>query len=85
MTSEQLGKYYSYSVFKSLSIIGRCPVNTNIPIKKIITLQMGPRIQNGNSVKNSCNNSYKISAVYRDHFCKQDSVGGVNRNTMYSH
>jgi hypothetical protein len=33
--------YYSYSVFKSLSDLGQCLVNTNIPAETIGALQMG--------------------------------------------
>jgi hypothetical protein len=32
---EQMDGFYSYSVFESLSIIDRCPININIAITKI--------------------------------------------------
>jgi hypothetical protein len=35
LSSERLGGLYSYSTFKSSSIIGRCPVNLGIPAPEI--------------------------------------------------
>lgn len=32
---ERLGGFYSCSVFKSLSVIGLCQANTNVPASKI--------------------------------------------------
>jgi hypothetical protein len=39
-------------LFKSCSIIGRCPVNLNIRARKIGALQMGPKTQNGDFLEN---------------------------------
>jgi hypothetical protein len=38
--------------FKSLSILGQCIMNMNIPGKKIEALQMGPKTQNHDFIKN---------------------------------
>jgi hypothetical protein len=43
LAPERLDKSYLYSVFKSFSVIGQCPVNMNILVPKIESLQMGPR------------------------------------------
>jgi hypothetical protein len=45
LVPEQLDGFYSYSVVKSLSIIGQCPVNMNIPAPKIGTLEKRPKIK----------------------------------------
>jgi hypothetical protein len=42
---EQIDKFYSYSIFKSLSFIGQCPVNMSILAPEIRVLQMGPKLQ----------------------------------------
>jgi hypothetical protein len=38
---EGLGGFRSYSVFKSLCVMGRCPANINILSQKLWTLRMG--------------------------------------------
>jgi hypothetical protein len=40
---ERLNGINSYSVFKSLSVIGQCPVNMNIPASKTWVLQLSPQ------------------------------------------
>jgi hypothetical protein len=40
-TKIQKAGYYSYSVYKSLSILGQCPVNVNIPVPKLRALALG--------------------------------------------
>jgi hypothetical protein len=52
LVPEQIYKFYSYSVFKSLSFIGQCPVNVNILAPEIRALQMGPKIQNCHFLEN---------------------------------
>jgi hypothetical protein len=36
---ERLDGFYSYSVFKTLPVIGRFPINMNIPVTKIGALK----------------------------------------------
>jgi hypothetical protein len=43
LAPEWLDEFYSYLVFKSLSIIDHCPVNVDILAPKIEALQMGPK------------------------------------------
>jgi hypothetical protein len=50
---ERLDGFYSYAVFRRLFILGRCPVNLNIPALKIENLQIGPKIQNGDFLENN--------------------------------
>lgn len=45
LAPEWLDEFYSYSVFKSLSIIDQCPVNMDILTPKIEALQMNPKNQ----------------------------------------
>lgn len=56
LVPEQIDKFYSYSVFKSLSFIGQCPVNMNILAPGIRVLHMGPKIQNCDFLENGSNN-----------------------------
>jgi hypothetical protein len=42
-----VGEFYLYSVLKSLSITGRCPVNMNITTPKIGALHRYLQIQEG--------------------------------------
>jgi hypothetical protein len=42
---------YSRTIFESLSVIGQCPVNMNIPTSEIMTLQKSPQTQNSNFSK----------------------------------
>jgi hypothetical protein len=44
LTAEQLNGFCSYSMFKSLCIIGRCSVYLSIPAPKIWAVRMGPQI-----------------------------------------
>jgi hypothetical protein len=46
-----VGRLHSHSVLKTLSIIGRCPMNMNIPDKKRV-LQKGTQPQNGDILEN---------------------------------
>jgi hypothetical protein len=46
LASERLEGFYSYSLFKSLSIVGRYPMNINILAPKIGVIQVGPETQN---------------------------------------
>jgi hypothetical protein len=45
LARELLDAFYSSLAFKSLSIIGPCPVNTNILIPETENLRMGPEKQ----------------------------------------
>jgi hypothetical protein len=47
-----LNRFYSCSVFESLSIIGQCLVNMSILSLRIEALQMGPKKQNHDFTKN---------------------------------
>jgi hypothetical protein len=51
---ERLDGFYSYSVFKSLSVTDRCPANMDILAPKIGALQMGPQNKTANSSKRLC-------------------------------
>jgi hypothetical protein len=55
LASERLEGFYSYSAFKSLSIIGRFPVNMNIPAPKTGALLLGPQSQNADFLENRTN------------------------------
>jgi hypothetical protein len=57
---EQLDRFYSYLVFKSLSIQGWFMVNLNIPAPKTVTIQRGPKTQNGNILENGYYNFDEI-------------------------
>jgi hypothetical protein len=67
---EQLDGFYKYSVFTSLSGIGRCPVNINISAPKIGALQMGLKTQNGDFLENGSNDIYCISPTCGRHLRK---------------
>jgi hypothetical protein len=56
LVSEWFDRFYSYSVYKILSVLGRCPVIMNIPSPKIGALQMDPKNQNGYFLGNVSNN-----------------------------
>jgi hypothetical protein len=55
-------------VFKSLSIIGQCPLNVNIP--KIVALEMSPQKQNGDFLDNSSYDFDYILVIYGGHLPK---------------
>jgi hypothetical protein len=63
---ELLDGFYSHSVFKSLSVIGWCLVNTNIVAPKTGALLSGPETHYFYYPENSYNNFDYISIVYRD-------------------
>jgi hypothetical protein len=42
LAPERLDKFYSYSVFKNVSIMGWCPENMNISAPKIGALTVAP-------------------------------------------
>lgn len=52
LASERLEGFYSYTAFKSLSIIGRFPVNMNIPAAKTGAVLLGPHPQNAGFLEN---------------------------------
>jgi hypothetical protein len=54
---ERLDGFYSYSPFRSLTIIGRNPVNINILAPKTATIHVSPKNQNGDSPTNGSNDS----------------------------
>jgi hypothetical protein len=45
LAPEWLKVFFSYSVFKSLSLTGQCLVNMDIPAPKTEALQMSPKTQ----------------------------------------
>jgi hypothetical protein len=47
LVPERLDGFYSYFVFQNLSVIGRCPMDTKILAPKIVALQVGRKIRNG--------------------------------------
>jgi hypothetical protein len=51
LAPEWLNTFYFYLVFKSLSILGWCPANLNIPASKTGAFKMGLKIQNGDFLK----------------------------------
>jgi hypothetical protein len=55
LAPERLHGLYSRSAFNNSSLLGRCPVNLNIPAPKIWTLGRGPKIQNGDFFETGCN------------------------------
>jgi hypothetical protein len=72
LLSERLDNFYSYSIFKNLSILGgQCSVNINIPAPKIGAFQMSPKTQNGDFLKNGSNDvDYIFWVIYGDHVLK---------------
>jgi hypothetical protein len=60
--------FYSHSVFKCLSTIGQCLVNMNITAPKIGALQMGPKEQTDNFLKNDSDKSDSFSVICEGHF-----------------
>jgi hypothetical protein len=50
LAPKHLDAFYSYSLFKSLYIIDRCPVTINILSPKIGTIEMGSQKPNGHSL-----------------------------------
>jgi hypothetical protein len=66
LAPELLDGFYSCSVFKSLSILGRCPVNLNIPYPKQAISRWAPA-KNRDFIENRLNDSDSISVVHGDH------------------
>jgi hypothetical protein len=63
LSPEWLEGLYSYSIIRSLCILGRCPVNLDAPILKIGRLQIGPKTQNSGFLKNNSNYFDYISVI----------------------
>jgi hypothetical protein len=61
------------------TIIGCSPVNTNIPVSKIGTLQICLKTQNHNFFKNCANSFHYISVIQGDHHPGYNCVGGISR------
>jgi hypothetical protein len=59
-----------YCVFKSLSIIGRWPVNINTLVPKIEVRQISVETQNGVFLENGSNDFALISVSYEDNLPK---------------
>jgi hypothetical protein len=51
----------------SLSILGWCPVNLNIPASKTGAFKIGLKTQNGNFLKLGLNDFDYILVIYIDH------------------
>jgi hypothetical protein len=43
LAPEMVCRFYSYSVFKRVSILGWFPVNLNVPTPKVRALQIAPK------------------------------------------
>jgi hypothetical protein len=69
-SAKQLDRFYSYSVFESLSIIGWCLVNMNFPAVKLGALQMDTKKHNWIFLENVLNGFDQILAIYGDHHLK---------------
>jgi hypothetical protein len=67
---ELFERFYSYSLFKSSSVKGQCPVNMNIPAQKTGTIQMDQKEQNDHLQENDYNDSDYISILFGDHLLK---------------
>jgi hypothetical protein len=61
-----------YSVFKSLSVISRCPMNTNILAPKTGYLQIIPKTQNGDF--------HQVLVICGDHLPTYNCTCGTFRN-----
>jgi hypothetical protein len=57
LAPQRLGEFYAYSLFKSLSITGRCSENMNVLAPKSRILQTAPKTQIGDFLENGSNNS----------------------------
>jgi hypothetical protein len=79
LVPERLDGFYSYSAFLSISVIGRCQVNVNIPALQIGAIHMGPKTQNGDFLKDDSNNAKETSVIYGDHRPTQHCTGGIFR------
>jgi hypothetical protein len=76
----RLDGFYSYSAFKSLSIIGRCPVNMNILPKKNRDLWNSPqRIESLFSQNRLERFWLNFSDLWRPHFSKKPSTIDIIR------
>jgi hypothetical protein len=63
---ERLDRFHSYSVFKNLSVISWCLVNTNIVAPKTGALLSGPETYYFYFPENSCNDFEYTSIIYGD-------------------
>jgi hypothetical protein len=57
-----------------LSIIGQCPVNTNILLPKLGALHRSPQTQNCHFLKNWPNHFDEISVIYGDHYPNKNCI-----------
>jgi hypothetical protein len=57
LAPELLDMFYTYSEFKSLSDINRCPVNMTTLAQNTRALQMSPKVQNDDSLEKASNES----------------------------
>jgi hypothetical protein len=62
-TSQRLNGFYSYLVLKTLSLVGRCSVNTNILASKIGVLHMSLKTKKGHFLDNGSNNFDYMSVI----------------------
>jgi hypothetical protein len=84
LVPERLDGFCSDFIFKSSSIIGRCPMNLNIPAPKIKALQAHPRTQNGCFLENGSNEYYYISLIWGNHIPKWNRIAGISRKITAS-
>jgi hypothetical protein len=55
LVTDWLDEFHSYSVFKCISVIGRCVVKMHILAPKISALKMSSKKQNGDFLENGSN------------------------------
>jgi hypothetical protein len=67
LSPERLSGFYSYSVFKSSSIIGLCAVNLRFLAPKTVNLQRRTNKRNGEYIENGSNHCGCIPIIYAGH------------------
>jgi hypothetical protein len=76
---ERLDRFCSNSIFESLFIIGRYPMNINILAPEIVAIQMAPNSGTAFFLKSGSNDLDCISAANGDHLRKQNCISGILR------
>jgi hypothetical protein len=66
---ERLDGFYSYSAFKSSSILGKCLMNLNLA-PKTGAVQIDLKTRNDDFLQIGCNDFGKILLIYEDHISK---------------
>jgi hypothetical protein len=78
LAAEKFHGFHSYSIFESLTIIGRCPVNINILAPKAGPLHWSPQTQKWDFLKKDINNFDELSVIYGDCLPQWNYKGGGN-------